>query len=98
MVQQAIYEKYGYTENEMGILLVSGSFREIQHKETFVLALGIGSFYPDDPFEKRKDRFKNWIELYKNQDPKIMEAYEITPERVRPARKAKKIDQTHGRI
>ena len=77
MAQQAIYEKYGYTENQMCMLLVSGSIQEIQPKETFVLALGIGSFYPDDPFEKRKEIFENLIELYKNQDPKIMEVYEF---------------------
>ena len=77
MAQQAIYEKNGYTENQMCMLLISGSFQEIQPKETFFLALGIGSFYPHDPFETRKEIFENCIELYKNQDPKIMDAYEF---------------------
>ena len=65
MAQQAIYEKNGYTENQMCMLLISGSFQEIQPKETFFLALGIGSFYPHDPFETRKEIFENCIELYK---------------------------------
>ena len=74
---EEIYEKYGYTENQMCMLLQIAYVQVMDLKDAFILALGIGYFYPEEPWEQRIRRFTNWIQLYQIEDPRVMEKYQI---------------------
>lgn len=77
MAEEDIYAPFGYTTEQMTQIYAWGMSKNICSIDSFILAFMIECEIEDKDFEKRFEYFKMTVELYKLEQPDIMERYEL---------------------